>query len=474
MNQIVDTKSSKDRAKDSQGGGGSGIKSVHTTTRTTTTTTSSGSSISGFGPQYLSRYGLGLFLCLVVASYGFVRDVVVDSGLLLGAIQPLNTAGCEPIVLESTGKPLQSCEDVHIHYGSGLVFTACGNAEARKTWLPAVGMFNVSVGPEGVQDELVVYDIATGVARAMELVGFPANVDRVFHGMDFFQESSGKQTTLTIFLINHRRTGSVVEVLEYTLGVDSNKVRYVKTIEHDLIQTPNDILAMGPRSFYVTNDHFYKNGTMRIVEETLRRPWSSVLSVSPTKTVIAYAGIVSANGITSNRDRSQIYVSACHGAALHVLRPNHPGLHPDARFAPDAVVETPPPLVSEHYVKLDFYSDNPSFDPATGSILLAGHVQPFRLLTGLNTPEKPIQGPSRVVQVSLNKDRKHRMQVSTKGISWGFDESDRYKVKKVLEDDGQKISTATSAVVDRMRGVMFVGTVLSDRGLWRCPIPQDD
>ena len=100
----------------------------------------------------------------------------------------------------------------------------------------------------------------------MELVGFPANVDRVFHGMDFFQGGSDKKTTLTIFLINHRRTGSVVEVFEYTLGADSNKVRYVKTIEHDLIQTPNDILAMGPRSFYVTNDHFYKNGTMRTVE----------------------------------------------------------------------------------------------------------------------------------------------------------------------------------------------------------------
>lgn len=97
----------------------------------------------------------------------------------------------------------------------------------------------------------------------MELVGLPAGTDRVFHGLDIHERSA---TELTIFAINHRRTGSVIEVLEYTIG---GKVQYKETIKHELIRTPNDIVALGPRSFYVSNDHRHPTGAMRHVEGIL-------------------------------------------------------------------------------------------------------------------------------------------------------------------------------------------------------------
>jgi hypothetical protein len=95
----------------------------------------------------------------------------------------------------------------------------------------------------------------------MELAGLPADTDRVFHGIDYFERSP---TELTFFAINHRRTGSVIEVLEYKIG--DNVVQYKETIQHDLIETPNDVVALGPRSFYVTNDHRYKSGFWRAIE----------------------------------------------------------------------------------------------------------------------------------------------------------------------------------------------------------------
>ena len=105
----------------------------------------------------------------------------------------------------------------------------------------------------------------SGKYQEMEIEGLPKGTDRVFHGLGIFDRSA---TELTIFVVNHRRTGSVVEVLEYTIG--DKTVQYKETIQHELIHTPNDILATGPRSFYVSNDHKYKSGVKREFEGTAR------------------------------------------------------------------------------------------------------------------------------------------------------------------------------------------------------------
>ncbi|KAG0286462.1 hypothetical protein BGZ98_005092 [Dissophora globulifera] len=400
--------------------------------------------------------------------------------MLLGTVTPVNTTGCAPIRFAGSvwgtltgegGQPLQACEDVHLHRRSGLVFTACGVAESRKTWFPAAGKFEATsakIEEEGwLRDELVVYDVAqAGVARAVNIIGFPADVDRVFVGMDVYEDPSVelalsqkkkvKNHKLTLFLINQRRTGSVVEVLEYTFN--DKKTRYIETIQHKLVWAPNDILAMGPRS--------------------------NVVYVSPSETFVAYSGIVSANGITANTDRSLIFVSAIHGAALHVLRTRSPlALSPSSSSSSDddetedKVVKKqslrthPNRLVSVDYIKLDFYSDNPSFDPDTNSIFVAGHVQPRKLMAGLNIPEVPVQGPSRVVKISPRfKDdeeaRKSLILPSFLGLNR------YYNVEKVLEDDGSDISTATTAVVDRQRKAIVIGAAFSEKGLLRCPIPE--
>jgi hypothetical protein len=95
----------------------------------------------------------------------------------------------------------------------------------------------------------------------MELAGLPAETDRVFHGLDIYERSANE---FTIFAVNHRRTGSVIEILEYTVG--DKVVQYKETIKHELIKTPNDIIALGPRSFYVSNDHRYFSGIKRVIE----------------------------------------------------------------------------------------------------------------------------------------------------------------------------------------------------------------
>ncbi|KAI1287155.1 Serum paraoxonase/arylesterase 2 [Mortierella claussenii] len=386
------------------------------------------------GPKTMTFFRAA-FLVLAVAaalSYDFVKDFVVDTGLLLGTVQSFNTAGCEAV------KGLQACEDIHIHHASGRAFATCGHAESRKTWYPPMNKRNSSTDKMAFQDQFVVYNILSGEYQVIDLVGLPAETDRVFHGLGVHERSA---TEFTIFAINHRRSGSVIEVLEYAIG--DKFALHKETIQHDLIRTPNDIVALGPRSFYVSNDHRYTGGIMRELEGNLRRPWSNVVFYSPEKTFVAFDRVASANGLAANKDNSIIYLSACYGGAIHVLKPQE-----------DYTLE------EQDYIKLDYYIDNPSVDPTTGDIFVAGHVQPLKMVMGLKVSDKPVVGPSKVVKLSKNP------------LANSSDNAPSYLVDTVLIDDGHLISTGTVAALDRKRNVILVGTAFAERGFIRCPIPS--
>ncbi|KAG0285299.1 hypothetical protein BGZ96_010432 [Linnemannia gamsii] len=244
--------------------------------------------LSGIAMAYAALY--------LTRAIQFVLEFNHDMGISRGDIASLNTHGCAPVTFTAKqgemGKEkevwLEGCEDVHVHQKSGLAFTACvKNVESRKVWYPpASKLSKEDTRLNGwLKDRLVVYDIENGFAQEMELVGFPADVDRVFHGLDFYEnlttpvssttenssdDDKNKELALTLFVVNHRRTGSVVEVFEYTRTTNKSLgvVRYAETVVSELIRTPNDVLAMGRRSFYVTNDHFYKQGYMRNIEGT--------------------------------------------------------------------------------------------------------------------------------------------------------------------------------------------------------------
>jgi len=159
---------------------------------------------------------------------------------------------------------------------------------------------------------------------------------------------------------------------------------------------------------------------------------------------VAYDGIISANGMTSNTDRTKLFVSACHGAAMHVFEP-----------------QADHSLAQLDRVKLDFYNDNPSFDPNSGSVFITGHVKPIIMTKQLKELGVRVEGPSKVVKMSP-----HPLHLQNPELY------PAYEVETVLVDDGKLISTGTVAAVDRKRGVMMIGTAFSDRGLIRCPLPE--
>ncbi|KAG0235522.1 hypothetical protein BGW42_005135 [Actinomortierella wolfii] len=413
--------------KTSSGASTGSDKSTGSSSKKSTTSSSSVGCLS------ILKGVTAILAILVAASFPFLKGLTTDLGLFLGPIVKLNSDLCRPV------SGLESCEDIYLHRESGLAITTCGNTEMRKAggWFPPMGHRNQSADPIAYQDKMVLYNLENGMYEVMDIENFPEGADRAFHGIDVYERSAKE---LTIFAINHRRTGSVIEVIEYYVG--ETTMKHVETIQHELIVTPNDIVALGPRSFYVSNDHKHVSGPLRVVEANLRRAWANVIYYSPEKAMVAFEGISSANGMTANHDKSIIYVSACHGAALHVMEPRDDHT-----------------LRERDYIKLDFYVDNPSLDPDTGAIFLTGHVQPLKLVMGMSTPGKPVVGPTKVVKITNNT---------------GSDQfyGKKYKVDDVFFDDGSTISGGTVAVIDRERKAMLIGT-LSERGLLKCDLPKN-
>ena len=70
-----------------------------------------------------------------------------------------------------------------------------------------------------------------------------------------------------------------------------------RTVADAALVSPNDIVAVGPEQFYVTNDHRHTGGFMRLVEEYGRQAWSNVLFYTGSGFVEAAAGLGYANGI---------------------------------------------------------------------------------------------------------------------------------------------------------------------------------
>lgn len=124
-------------------------------------------------------------------------------------------------------------------------------------------------------DAIFLYNFATHSTSRLELTNTPAGFPGVFvHAIEVFESPSTPSADgskmdsglLTIFINSHRPiagqdgsqgAGSVIEIFETRLG--ESALKWVKTIEHEVVRTPNSMAAISPRQVYFSNDHRRKN-----------------------------------------------------------------------------------------------------------------------------------------------------------------------------------------------------------------------
>ncbi|CAJ0748277.1 17647_t:CDS:2 [Entrophospora sp. SA101] len=170
---------------------------------------------------------LAIIIVIIALSYNSVYDYLSFSGLFSEKPRAYSGDRCRKI----EEKGLEACEDIVIHHESGYAFMACGNSELRRThWYPPSGVF---------KNQSIQYREQSELLLPLSFKNYPDNEDVVLHGLGIYQDPAHRNI-LYIFLINHKRSGSVIEIFNHRIG--SQELQHLETIKvADKISYPNGI-----------------------------------------------------------------------------------------------------------------------------------------------------------------------------------------------------------------------------------------
>ncbi|KAL2871198.1 uncharacterized protein BJX67DRAFT_343782 [Aspergillus lucknowensis] len=254
---------------------------------------------------------------------------------------------------------VRNCEDGLIVEEEALAILSCD--PGRDLWNTVMGTFypKRSLIPNG-QLWIYRYDLPDDSEKALapiELVDYPGEFS--FHplGVEYDRDTS------TLFVCNHHLAGSRVDL--FTLDLSANKpvARHTQTILHPLIRTPNSIIALNEKEFYVTNDHYIRRKDFALgalAETYLGLPGGTVAHVNlaaEPPAVRTVARVPFANGVTLLND-STVAVASSSAAEIRLYKRLDNGS-----------------LEQSGIIKVPFLPDNLSTD-GDGVLLIAGHPHP--------------------------------------------------------------------------------------------------
>jgi hypothetical protein len=180
---------------------------------------------------------------------------------------------CEstPTVKFASFSPEFFFSELVFHDASGLLFGACSSLEARTAWTPPSGRWTPrpTTAPP---DYVGVYDPQSKSITKL-IPDIPHGRSLNVHGMDVISDSRDPKK-LWVYMVNHREpldgkkgsevgADSVIEVFNTWIG--SKTLQHVATVEHPVINTPNDIVGTPDgTAFWFTNDHGAHIGFVRL------------------------------------------------------------------------------------------------------------------------------------------------------------------------------------------------------------------
>ncbi|XP_063777479.1 serum paraoxonase/arylesterase 2-like [Pseudophryne corroboree] len=172
------------------------------------------------------------------------------------------------------------------------------------------------------------------------------------HGLSIYIDE--KDNAVYLFVVNHPHHKTTIEIFKFV--EEDNVLVHQKTIIHPLLNSVNDIVAVGPESFYATNDFYFTNHNLKQMEMLIGLTWTNVVYYSPGDVREVASGLYSGNGIAMSTNKKYIYAADLTGHTISVFEK-----HSNWSLSPVKVVD------------VDIILDNLSVDPVTGDIWTAGH-----------------------------------------------------------------------------------------------------
>jgi arylesterase/paraoxonase len=295
-------------------------------------------------------------------------------------------------------------EDITIHPRTGVAYVSACDRRALQEGEPGSGA-------------IYAYDLNTVTGEPVDLTP-DADPDFQPHGIGLFVGEAGHDV---LFVINHQGGEHRIDVFDLMEG----ELIHREALTSPMLVSPNDIVAVGPDRFYVTNDHRYPSGWKRTLEDYLRLRRSNVLFYDGSEFVQAAAGIGYANGINVSPDGKLIYVCSITAGGLHIYD-----------WEPVSGK-----LELRETIDLRTGVDNIELD-ADGDLWIGAHPQ--LLATAKHFKDKETISPSQVLHL-------------TPRAGGGYD------VEEVYLDTGAEISASTVAAVRGNR--LLIGAIFEPKFL---------
>lgn len=243
------------------------------------------------------------------------------------------------------------------------------------------------------------------------------------HGIYHYQDENVSR----LFVVNAATRG--IELFDVTPEGD---LLHLETIVERRLTSPNDIVAVGPRAFYVTNDSEPGRETLLgRLYFLLRAGSGSVLYFDGDVWRVSAEGLRFANGIAVNMAGTKLYVAESAGGALRIYDRE---LRSGALNLSSALPVTGAP-------------DNLNFD-RSGSLWIASHPKPLALPGYFANPEG--RSPSLVMR---------------------FDDVEGAPARPmdVYSNDGKQLSASSAAA--RFGSTLIIGALLDTKFLI-CTLPE--
>lgn len=238
------------------------------------------------------RKFLALVSLAAVAVIGRIGWGIVPASGLFAGLEPKLIDQCRPVAV------FPGTEDVTIDPDMNVAFISADDRRATFAGKPVQGG---------------VYALRLdGSDRVMKVS--PDSFGEFHpHGLSLWRDPDGRKR---LFVINHTLDeGDKVEIFDVGLG---GALLHVDSVAFPEMTSPNDVLGVGPRSFYVTNDRAFEDVVLATIEAYLALPLSSIAYYDGSTGTIAARGLSYANGVNMSADGETVYASSFLGRFVAV------------------------------------------------------------------------------------------------------------------------------------------------------------
>ena len=161
-----------------------------------------------------------------------------------------------------------------------------------------------------VRGELYYLDLNNEDAQPISLTQ-SFSKDFAPHGISLFPVDS----SYIVAAISHVEGKHFVEMFR----LQGLNLSHIRTIQDPMMISPNDLVLMDQNTFYITNDHKYPTGFMKVIEDYGGLAISNVLHYDGAKFKEVADGISYSNGINYNPESNLLFVASSRGFKVKVF-----------------------------------------------------------------------------------------------------------------------------------------------------------